>query len=395
MKNIHDEGLRQPARFAGIPSIDRSFCEQQVAWVLTKLDANLPVFRETFPAPASQNLVYPAIGNIEWTSSFWTGLLWLAYEISGDVKYREAAAVQLPSYSRRIAERIETATHDLGFLYSLSCVAAANLTADKQAEATAVQAAELLTERYFEPAGIIQAWGDLNDPEQRGRLIIDCCMNLPLLYWAAQIAGERRYYEIAYHHACQAANYLVREDASTYHTFYMDVATGAPRFGKTAQGYSDDSCWARGQAWAIYGFGLSYRYTRDWRFITLAQKVAHYFLNRLPEDYICYWDLSFTTGPEERDSSAAAIAACGLLELAKHLPLSEPHRTAYENAALQFIRSLAASYTTAGIPHSNGLLQHAVYSKPAGAGVDECNIWGDYFYLEALVRLVKDWQPYW
>lgn len=375
--------------------INRYFCENAIAYILQRIDNNLDLFRDKFPAPASRNHIYPAVENVEWTSSFWTGMLWLAYEVSGSSKYRETAEGQLESYRRRVAGKIAVDTHDLGFLYTLSCVAAYKLTGNETAKEVALQAAGLLAARYFDKAGIIQAWGDLDDPNQRGRMIIDCCMNLPLLYWAAGITGNHRYYEIAYQHARQAALYLVREDGSTYHTFYMDVTTGEPRFGKTCQGYADGSCWARGQAWGIYGFALSYLYTGAPDFLNVCKKITNYFLNRLPEDQICYWDLIFTEGGEERDSSAAAIAACGLLEISKHLPLSDEAKPVYENAALLIIRSLAENYTAFGLENSNGILRHAVYNKPRDEGVDECNIWGDYFYFEALVRLVKDWKLYW
>lgn len=395
MKKINDEGIQHMEQYSDFPKVDRVFCERAAAFALSQIDRNLREFAEKYPAPASKDLIYPAIDNVEWTSSFWTGMLWLAYELTGDRKYREKAEQQLPSYRRRIREQISTDTHDLGFLYTLSCVAAYKLTANQEARAIALEAAQLLTARFFEKAGIIQAWGDLNDPRQRGRMIIDCCLNLPLLYWAAVESGNEKYRTIANSHLVQAAHYIVREDASTYHTFYMDVETGAPRFGRTAQGYSDTSCWSRGQAWGIYGFVLNYRYLRDWNYIGLAKKLANYFLNRLPEDRVCYWDLNFTCGNEERDSSAAAIAACGLMEMSRCLPLSDLSKRIYENAALQIIRSLTENYTTVGISKSNGILLHGVYNKPAGEGVDECNIWGDYFYFEALVRLLKDWQPYW
>ncbi len=123
--------------------------------------------------------------------------------------------------------------------------------------------------------------------------------------------------------------------------------------------------------------------------------MANYFLNRLPQDCICCWDLIFTGGTQERDSSAAAIAACGLLELSKHLPLEDIMKKIYENAAVNIVKSLAEGYTSITDPKSNGILLHAVYSKPDGKGVDECNIWGDYFYFEALVRLMKEWKTYW
>lgn len=124
--------------------------------------------------------------------------------------------------------------------------------------------------------------------------------------------------------------------------------------------------------------------------------MANYFLNRIPDDLVPYWDLVFTEGDDqERDSSAAAIAACGMIELAKHLPLTDPSRRLYENASLHLLKSLTENFSAASAPESNGVLLHATYNKPRGMGVDECNIWGDYFYFEALVRLLKDWKPYW
>jgi unsaturated chondroitin disaccharide hydrolase len=345
--------------------------------------------------PASINNVYKPIDNTEWTSSFWTGMLWLAYDITGDLKYKSAADIQIESYKKRLDDRICTDTHDLGFLYTLSCVASYKLTGDESAKDTAIAAAKILATRYFEKAGIIQAWGDLNDPAQRGRMIIDCLMNLPLLYWASQVTGDNRFYEIAKIHAGQSAKHLIREDASCYHTYYMDVETGLPKYGKTQQGYSDESCWARGQAWAIYGFILSYIYTKDKLYLERSVITADYFLNRLPKDFVCYWDLTFTDGSEERDSSAAAIACSGLMELAKHIPDNDEKKSAYINASLAILNSLIKEFTSENTALSNGVLLHSVYSKPANEGVDECTIWGDYFYFESLVRLYKDWILYW
>ncbi len=393
---VNDEGIKTPERYtANSTIITEDLWEDAFRNSLKKIDANLPVFTGKFPAPCSKNNIYPAIDDVEWTSSFWTGMLWLEYEITGDEKYRQNAVRHLEGYQRRISERIATDTHDLGFLYSLSCVAAYKLTGDAGAKQTALAAADLLITRYFEKPGIIQAWGDLNDPEQRGRMIIDCLMNLPLLYWATEVSGDQKYAGYAYNHAKQSARFIVREDASTYHTYYMDPVTGAPLGGKTCQGYSDNSCWARGQAWAIYGFTLSYRYTKDWDFIELAKKLANYFLNRLPEDYVAYWDLVFTDGVEERDSSAAAIGVCGLLELVKHLAPNDQNRELYRNGALKILTSLVNRYSVKDSDDSNGLLLHAVYNKPKGEGVDECCIWGDYFYCEAMVRMIKDWNLYW
>lgn len=395
MLRVNDEGIQNLEKYAAAPALDRSFCNDAIQFVLTQIDRNMEQFLDKFPSPCSTNNVYDLWDNVEWTPGFWTGMLWLAYEVTGDQKYRRVAEGHLESYQKRLEDKNHTATHDLGFLYTLSCVSAYKLTGDQRAKQTALQAADLLLERYFDKAGIIQAWGDLNDPSQRGRMIVDCCMNLPLLYWANEISGETKYYHAAADHVKQAAAYLIRTDGSSYHTFYMDVETGKPLYGKTAQGYSDDSCWSRGQAWAIYGFPLSYIFTKDDTLLELGQKVSNYFLNRLPDDCVPYWDLMFTDGGEERDSSAAAIAVCGMLELSKHLPLSNRYKRIYENASLHILKSLTEGYTAKSDPYSNGILLHAVYGKPLGNGIDECCIWGDYFYFEALVRVYKNWDSYW
>jgi unsaturated chondroitin disaccharide hydrolase len=392
---IRDEGLREPERFRADRGFAAADARDAIGAILEQIDANLPVFTGSFPAPACVGNVYPAIDNTEWTSAFWTGMLWLAYEESGSPAFMRAAASQLGSYEERIDRRMRTDTHDLGFLYSLSCVAAFKLTGSTDSRMAALRAAELLAGRFLPKAGIVQAWGDLDDPAQRGRMIIDCCMNMPLLHWASAETGDRRYAEMALSHTRKAMEYLVRDDASSFHTYFFDAETGKPRYGNTAQGLSDDSCWARGQAWGIYGFALGYRYSHDPEVLDIACRMGNYFLNRLPEDLVCYWDLSFTDGPEERDSSAAAIAACGLLEIAGSLPESDTRKTTYADAAASIAASLAKSYASRSPRPGGGVLLHAVYSKPAGEGVDECCIWGDYFYFEALVRLTRSWTPYW
>lgn len=389
------EPLERAALFSTPPAAEAADWRAALDFAVSKIRANLPAFERAFPAPASVDNVYPAIANVEWTSSFWTGMLHLAWEATGDAIFRDAALGQVADYRHRLDERIVVDHHDLGFLYSLSCVAAYKLHGDRAARAAALKAADLLMTRYFEKAGIIQAWGDLSDLAQRGRIIIDCAMNLPLLHWAGAETGNPYYAEAATRHIGRANERLIREDWSSYHTYHFDVDTGEPLRGTTAQGFSDDSCWARGQAWGIYGNALSYRYLRDPALLEAARGLARYFLNRLPDDLVAYWDLAFRSGSEERDSSACAIAACGLLELASLMPVADPDRRPFENAALRILHSLAADYTSAGDPASNGILLHAVYSKPHGNGVDECNIWGDYFYTEALVRVLFGWKPYW
>ena len=367
---------------------------------LSKIDKNCKTFINLYPRPCSTNYIYPGILNggewDDWTSGFWTGILWLAYEITGEKRYRRIADFQMKAYDERITNKVGVNHHDLGFLYTPSAVAGYKITGSQRAKDAALKAAEHLTGRFKEKGEFIQAWGDLNDPEAY-RLIIDCNLNVPLLFWATEVTGNPKYREIATKHINTAAKVVVREDSSTHHTFYFDPETGAPVKGVTAQGASDESAWARGQAWGVYGFPLAYSYLHDEKFIGLFKRVTNYFLNKLPADDVCYWDLMFDDNSnEEKDTSAAAIAVCGMLEMLKYLPDSDPDKKIYKNAVNSIMKSLIEKYTTKYIEESNGLLTQAVYSKPHNSGVDECCIWGDYFYMEALIRIMKpEWKKYW
>lgn len=372
----------------GAPGEGTAFWSVALSAAVDRCRANLASFPPgSYPAPASSGGVYAAIPNVDWTSGFWPGMLWLSWEASADPAFRRAAMATLPDFERRLRERDRVDTHDLGFLYILSALAAYRIEGWLPGRECAIAAATLLMERFHANAGVIQAWGDLDDPAQRGRIIIDCLMNLPLLLWAADATGRAGFREAAVRHLGATTRHLVRADASTYHTFHFDVETGEPLRGSTAQGYSDSSCWARGQAWGIYGLALNFRYLRDPGLLEAAVRLADYYLERLPADLVPYWDLAIRDPAEERDSSAAAIAASGLLELASCLALPDGRRKRYEEAAVGTARSLVEGYAAAGKAGTNGLLLHAVYDKPSGKGVDECCVWGDYFYMELLSRL--------
>ncbi|HEU4778691.1 MAG TPA: glycoside hydrolase family 88 protein [Steroidobacteraceae bacterium] len=389
------EPLQRADELNRAPSPDVVLIRDGIAFAIAKIDQNLLRFGDRFPTPSSVRGSYGVIGNIEWTNGFWTGMLWLAYEMTGDARYRRTAESHVASFLQRARERAHLDHHDLGFLYTLSCVSSYKLTGSSIAREAALEAARLLLRRYLPAAGIIQAWGDLSDPAQRGRMIIDCNLNLPLLYWATEMTDDACFANAADRHLEHAAMHLVRADGSTFHTFQMDAETGAPLGGKTHQGRSDSSCWARGQAWGIYGFPLGFRYLRNPQLLRISKRLANYFLNRLPDDHVCYWDLDFTSGDQPRDSSAAAIAACGLLELAGLLPRADTERHQYEAAAGVIVGGLVSRYRTARESSESGLLRHAVYHLPNNVGVDESCIWGDYFYFEALVRLSRPWTSYW
>jgi unsaturated chondroitin disaccharide hydrolase len=399
IENVYKEELKDPKRFR-VKELSQDWIDDEIKRIsiITKhvieRNKNSPY---RFPEECPKEGKYRFRENIGWTEGFWTGINWLLYEATGDTYFKETAVALDQHFVERIQKRIITNHHDLGFLYSLSTVAEYKITGNEKMKDAGIEAADVLLERYWPKAGILQAWGDINDPAQQGRMIMDCSMNIPLLYWASRVTGEFKYQEAAKQHIKKTADYLVREDGSTYHTFYLDVNSGVPIRGTTHQGYSDTSCWARGQAWGIYGAVLSYRYTEEKAYLELSQKLSHYFLNRLPDDHICYWDLIFTqeSDHQERDTSSVPIVVCGLLEVLKYLPIKDPQREHYLNAVYAMMASLARDYSIPSDTEEEGFLRHGVYNKPKNNGVDTPNIWGDYFYLEALVRLKQVWSPYW
>ncbi|MEU8256941.1 glycoside hydrolase family 88 protein [Micromonospora inaquosa] len=387
------------------PSPDAEAMAAAVTAAIRTIEANIDTFGTRYPADTTVANRYPLRpptagqpegANVGWTTSFWPGMLWLAHDLTGDERYLRAAQSHVDSFADRVRGGIDLETHDLGFLYTLACVTPARRTGDRRARDAALAAADHLMTRFLEPAGIIQAWGDLADPRQRGRTIIDSLMNTPLLYWASQTTGDDRYATAARRHTAQLREHILRPDGTTFHTFYWDAETGAPLRGETEQGHGDDTCWARGQAWGIYGFTLNHRYTGDPTLLAAASTCADHFLARLPADHVGYWDLEFGDGSgEERDSSAAAIAACGLAELAGSVA-DAARAKGYRDAAQRILRSLVDNYAAGGPMDSNALLLHGVYDKPKGIGVDEGTLWGDYFYLEALTRAtIPGWTSPW
>ncbi|PRY68412.1 unsaturated chondroitin disaccharide hydrolase [Glaciihabitans tibetensis] len=339
---------------------------------------------------------FPLGGNRGWTTSFWSGLEWLAYELTGEDVFLGAAQRHAADFAARVRDEKDLDTHDLGFLYTLSTVPAWRLLNDDDAREAGLLAADHLMRRLLEPAGIIQAWGDLTDPRQRGRTIVDSLMNMPLLTWATEQTGDDRYASAVRRHTAQLREHILRPDNSTFHTFYWDVDTGAPLYGATEQGAGDDSCWARGQAWGIYGFALNYRATGDPLLLEAAWRCAEYFVAHLPADSVPFWDLVYTDGSDApRDSSSGAIAVCGLLELAGLEP-DKARAAVASDAAHTILASLIENYTPARSQDSDALLLHSVYDLPKKNGVDEGTLWGDYFYLEALTRVaLPGWKPFW
>lgn len=385
--------------FKDMPIINQDEMNQALDFASNQIINNLPEFTYMFQNAYSEGGFYKPIENDYWTTGFWTGEIWLAYEHCKDERIKEAGLIQVDSFLNRIDQKIGVDHHDMGFLYSPSCVAAYKLVGSEKAREAAIKAADQLITRFHPVGGFIQAWGAM-DEQDNYRLIIDCLLNLPLLYWATEETKEEKYREIADKHILTAIKNVIREDYSTWHTFYFNMETGEPDHGATCQGYRDGSAWARGQAWGIYGSALAYRYTKREEYVEVFKNVSQYYLEHLPKDMVPYWDLEFGEGSTEpRDSSSASIAACGMLEMSKYL--KEVDAAYYTKLAKQMMKSVVDSYAVKDSKESNGLVLHSTYSNHSPYntcnhyGIDECNSWGDYFYMEALTRMTKGWNQYW
>ncbi len=364
-----------------------------------QIKSNLPKFSNECQTACSENLFYQIGENVGWTTGFWPGELWLAYELTGENSFKDAAINLVQSFLHRMENKIYLDTHDMGFLYTLSCTNAYSLTKNDDAKKAALMAADVLLRRFHEKGQFLQAWGPIGAPENY-RMIIDCLMNLSLLYWASEVTGEPNYEKAAKAHTKTALGVLFREDGSTHHTYFFDMDTGAPTKGVTAQGYDANSAWSRGQSWGIYGLALAYGRAPSDEYLMLFEKVTDFFIENLPENLIPYWDFHFTTGSDEPwDSSAGAIAVCGMLEMSKHLQTDKA--TYYTSTAKKILNALVLHCGASDPTKTNGLLLHSTYCRDSefnehvDRGVDECSSWGDYFYLEALTRLSKDWNMYW
>lgn len=364
---------------------------------LERIQFTIPRMGTDRPAIGNADFTYARCGDRDWVDGFWPGQLWLAYAHTQDTIFFEAARQQRPYFLERL-ERPQTHTHDLGFLYQLSLVADYKLTRDQEARTAALQAANNLSARYQPTYQAIRAWnrwGKYDDDRSRhnqGRIIIDTMENLALLQWASQETDIQHFQDIAIQHAYTTKQYLVRPDYTTYHTFHFDPQTGNPIGPQTHQGYADDSCWSRGQAWAIHGFALAYQHTGIKEFLNLSRQLVDYVLANLPDDQVPYWDYCLPPdAPHYRDSSAAAITAAGLFLLADHVDDAAAH---YRAAGVKILNGLIDSYTTAGIAQAEGLLKHGAGNVPRGH-CDTMLPFGDYYYLEALLRALDHQLFFW
>ena len=321
-----------------------------------------------------------------WTAGFWPGMLWLMYKYTGKSQYADKARETGQVLAEFLARTGPHSGHDLGFQFFLSAKAEYDYTGNEQAKALGIQAAEALAQRYVENGGYIRAWGALDTDEQEGIIIVDCLLNLPLLFWASTVTKSKRYYNIAFNHALISLQHLMREDGTVYHTFKFDPQTGQPVAPGTHQGHATDSTWARGQAWAIYGFALAYKHTRDERFLQASKRAVEAYYRLLNEDEVIPpWDFDRPQGTKTvKDTSAASITASGLLELAAFV--EDQEKAELKERARVILTELENHYACDPSLGQEGLLTEGCYHYPANKGAQECTSWGDYFYLEAMLK---------
>jgi unsaturated chondroitin disaccharide hydrolase len=317
-----------------------------------------------------------------WTNGFWGGMMWLMYNETGDQRYAEVARFSEEKLDQCFRDYYGL-HHDVGFMWLPTAVANYRITKNSESRKRGLHAANLLAGRFNPVGKFIRAWNDFPDCDTRGWVIIDCLLNLPLLYWASDETNDPRFMQIAMMHGDTVMENFIRSDSSVHHIVEFDPFKGEVVKTHGGQGYENGSSWTRGQAWALYGFILSYSHTGKIEYLNTARKVANYFIENIPESGIIPVDFRQPKEPAWEDSTASAIAACGLIEISKYV---EHHdKEIYLNAALKLLKGLDE--------------KRCNWSKENDCILENCSasyhseehhfniIYGDYFFMEAIFKL--------
>ena len=319
-----------------------------------------------------------------WTNGFWPGMMWLMYAGTGNDMYKDIA-IHGEELLEKGAEDFDLLYHDVGFMWHISSGAHYRLTGDKKPKSRAMYMAASLSSRYNMNTGCIRAF---QESERESMVIIDSMMNLPLLYWASEQTNDPRFSLVAQSHADTCIKNHLRADGSVHHILDYDIRTGEMIGIHKGQGTGEsDSAWTRGTAWALYGYTLSYIHTHKAEYLDVAKNVAHFFMANVSQnDYIPQYDFRQSYESNDVDSSAGAIAACGLIELAKIVPENE--KAMYLNCAIKMMKALTEKY--ADLTTNEDALLRGVAASPVV--LDVTNVFGDYYYLEAIYKL-KGFEP--
>ncbi len=317
-----------------------------------------------------------------WTNGFWGGIMWLLYQDTGVERYQEIARISERKLEKCF-DQYYGLHHDVGFMYLPTAVADYRLTGNEEGRRIGMHAANLLAGRFNPVGKFIRAWNQNGDNDTKGWAIIDCLLNLSLLYWASEESGDPRFRQIAMMHADTVLANFLRPDGSVCHIVEFDPESGRMVKSYGGQGYGDGSSWTRGQGWAVYGFANSYTHTGKKEYLEAARKVADYCIANLPESGIIPVDFRQPQEPAWEDSCAACVIACGLLEVARHVSDSEKEK--YENAAVKILRAIAEN--------------RADWTENCDAIVQNCTgayhspehhftmVYADYYFIEGLYKL--------
>ncbi|MBO7662101.1 MAG: glycoside hydrolase family 88 protein [Clostridia bacterium] len=322
-----------------------------------------------------------------WTNGFWPAHMWQMYRMTGDELYREEA-IRTEEMLDEALRDFRNLSHDVGFMWLIQSGVRYAMEKNRDSYDRTLYAAHMLASR-FNPNGFIRAW---NGEGREGWAIVDCMMNLPLLYWASEETGDPRFRQIAMQHADTTLRYFVRPDGSCNHIVIFDANTGEFLDNPGGQGYASGSAWSRGQSWALYGFVLSFLHTGEQRYLDAAKQTANYFISQITDDWIPRCDFRQPDEPALKDNAAGNVAACGLLELARLLP--ETEGGFYFSAAIRILRAQEAS-------DANWELDDpAIFTRCTSAwhdlpGRHMTMTYGDYFFTEAVNKLRGDSLLFW
>lgn len=378
--------------------------------ILASIDRNAPIIGIRNPmigaGEANFSWLYP--DDYFWTDSFWTGQLWMAYMLTGKQELKNIARMRYPHFEK-ILENPLWLNHDLGFEFSLTAVADYKLTGNKEAKRLALRAADALRSRFNYNGNYIVAWtagseGQEHAERVQGKIIIDCMQNLSLLLWAYSETNIDSYRHVAIAHAESTIKHIIRADYSTYHTFDFDTKTNEPIHGCTHQGYSDESCWSRGQAWAIHGFAQLALMTGELRYAEISSKLMDYVLNHISGDLVPVWDYLLPKDEAQyKDTSAGSITSAGLFILAEVFNKHGDHNKAdfYENYALKMLLALRENYDLTLQKDAQGLLSNSASNVPKAQKDNKPYLanamlpYGDYYYFEAVMRSLGHNNLFW
>jgi rhamnogalacturonyl hydrolase YesR len=384
MKNFLSAALLLSACAAfAQPKID---VDKQMKLSLQQYKGMLKEFTDTtlFPQSVNPDGTYKKMPSEWWCTGFFGGSLWYLYEYTKDPEMKAAAEKWTMALKK---EQYNTGTHDLGFMLYNSFGNGYRLTGNPAYKPIMLKGAESLSTRFNPKVGVIKSWNNFHGYTYP--VIIDNMMNLEFLFWAAKTSGNKKFYDISVTHADNTMKNHFRPDYSSIHVLCYD-SVGNVIARKTAQGYSDESAWARGQAWGLYGYVVMYRETKNKKYLDQAVHIADFFTHHpnMPKDKVPYWDFNSPAIPNDvRDASCAAIAASALLELSGYVKGEKSK--AYFAFAEEVLQNLSKPDYFAASDNHNFLLKHSTGHKPANSEIDTPIIYADYYYLEGLLRYDK------